>query len=108
MNWIRDIRDHVWNSIARHSAIIMLVIAIALLGGFTQENFAVLRSAALAEAVALALSSFAKMVYTSNSFTKEESLNASARLAFAVHVLVGLVYAGSFFVAFSPSGSIAP
>lgn len=92
----------------RYGTVIVLTLVVALLGGFTSENYTVLRSAVLAEVVALSLSSLACYVYTSQSFTHGDTLNAASRIFLAVHLLVGSVYAGSYFVAFSPTGTLTP
>jgi ABC-type Co2+ transport system permease subunit len=90
--------------LGRNITIIALAAAIALLGGFRAEQLATFRAAALAECVALFLSSVALYVYTPDRFADPDARTAKGLIFFGVHLLVGLVYAGSYFVEFAPGG----
>jgi hypothetical protein len=88
----------------RHGTLILLMLVITLLGGFRAEQFATFKAAMLAECVALFLSSVALFIFTSDRFLDREARNAKTIVFLAVHLLVGLVYAGSYFVEFAPGG----
>lgn len=91
------------NFIGRHLTIILLAIAVVALGGFTEERLMTFKAAALAEAVALMLSHIALYTFTSDNFKNGESRYAKVVVLLAVHLLVAVVYAGSYFVEFAPS-----
>lgn len=95
---------HVINFIFRHGTLFLLAGVIILLGGLHEEQIGVFKSAALAECVALFLSHVALYVYTDDNFNDLEARNARTIVFLAVHLLVGIVYAGSYFVEFSPAG----
>lgn len=99
-----DITRQIIDWCARNVTIIILAAAVALLGGFRAEQFATFRAAALAECVALFLSSIALYVYTPDRYTDTDAGARTAKglIFFGVHLLVGLVYAGSYFVEFAP------
>lgn len=88
----------------RHGTLLLIGILIVVLGGFRPEQFATFKAAMLAECVALLLSGIALFIYTNDRFTDREARNAKVIIFLAVHLLVGLVYAGSYFVEFAPGG----
>ena len=95
---------HVVNFILRHGTLLILAFVIVLLGGLSAEQIGVFKSAALAECVALFLSHIALYVFTDDNYQDSEARNARTIVFLAVHLLVGIVYAGSYFVEFSPAG----
>lgn len=87
----------------RHVTLIGLALTIILLGGLHEEQIGVFKSAAIAECVALFLSHVALFVFTDDDYKDHEARNARTIVFLAVHLLVGIVYAGSYFVEFSPA-----
>ncbi|MBS1562358.1 MAG: hypothetical protein JSS89_12195 [Bacteroidetes bacterium] len=92
----------VFNWITRHLTIILLAVAIVMLGGTGTEQIDTLKTGVLAEMVALFLSHVALFTFTGENFNISENPYAKPVIFLGVHVLLGLVYAGSFFVTFSP------
>lgn len=92
--------------IGRHLTIILLALAIVALGGVSLERVETFKAAALAEAVALFLSHVALFTFTSDNFKSGEHRHAKVLVFLAVHLLVGMVYAGSYFVEFKPDATV--
>lgn len=88
--------------IKRHGSTLLLALVIILVGGLRHERLEVFKTAALAECVALCLSSFAVYVFTPDDYSDREARHARTTIFRAVHVLVGLVFCGSYFVEFAP------
>jgi hypothetical protein len=88
--------------VGRHLTLILLFAAIAILGGLRTEQLDTFKAAALAELVALLLSHIALYIFSNDNYHGPEARDARTRIFLAVHLLVGLVYAGSYFVEFAP------
>lgn len=95
----------VFNWLARHITIVVLALAIVLLGGTGSEQIDTLKTGVLAEMVALFLSHVALFTFTGENFNFSENPYAKPFIFVGVHLLLGLVYAGSFFVTFSPGAT---
>lgn len=91
----------VGNFVARHATLLIVVIAFITFGGLRNEAYDTFKQASFAVMLTVILSHIVLFVYSPDSFNGEENLNAKARIFNAVALLVGLVYAGSYFVAFS-------
>jgi hypothetical protein len=81
-----------------------LFLAAVLLGGLRPEQADTFKTCMLAECVALFLSHIALLTFTQDNFSGIEARDARAKIFIGVHLLVGLVYAGSYFVEFAPMG----
>lgn len=88
----------VWDFVKRHGTIFGLGVMFVLFGGLHAEALAVLKAAALAVIASLALAHVVLWSYTNESFSGEP--DAKARIYYAVAILVGLVYMGSYLVEF--------
>ncbi|MBU3741506.1 MAG: hypothetical protein FGM24_04380 [Candidatus Kapabacteria bacterium] len=99
-----DIRS-ILGFMGRHLTIILLALVIVALGGVSHERVETFKAAALAEAVSLFLSHVALFVFTSDNFKSGEQRYAKVLVFMAVHLLVGMVYAGSYFVEWKPDAA---
>lgn len=90
--------------LSRHIAIVALAAIIAILGIANRDQWATLGAAALAECLAMFLTHVALFSFTGTAHMLEngERAHAASMVFLGVHILLGLVYAGSYFVQFSP------
>lgn len=95
---------HIGRWIFRHLTIVTLFAVAVALGGLRHEQIDTFKTCLLAECVALFLSHIALMTFTQDNFSGNEARDARAKIFLGVHLLVGLVYAGSYFVEFAPMG----
>lgn len=98
--------EHILPWLSRHVTIIVLAVAVVMLGGTDAEQWATIKSGMLAEMVALFLSHVALFTFTPENFNFSENRYAKIGVFIGVHLLFGLVYAGSLWVKFAPGSAL--
>lgn len=82
----------------------LCIVAIAVIGKRADVAMATVWQVVVFECVAIALSGFAVFVFTRVDWIHLEEKDALSKIFLAVHVLVGFVVLGIYFVQWNPPG----
>lgn len=102
---LKEVVQSIADFIGRYGLLVAVVlIIVASLGDTYVATITTIKQIALVECLAIAMSSFAALVFTQIKFTSKGDTHALSRIFLGVHICIGLSVLGIYFLQWSTPG----